>query len=53
MCQIIIIIIIIIIIRSWDSAVCIATDYRLYDRGVGVRVPVGSIILSSQRPDRL
>jgi hypothetical protein len=39
---------------SRDSAVGIATDYGLYDRGVGVRVPVGSRIFSSpRRPDRL
>jgi hypothetical protein len=25
---------------SWDSAVGIATGYRLNDRGVGIRVPV-------------
>jgi hypothetical protein len=32
----------------------IATDYGLGDRGVGVRVPVGSRIFSSpRRPDRL
>jgi hypothetical protein len=40
------------LLRSWDSAVGIATGYRLDDRGVGVRVPVGSRIFSS-RPDRL
>jgi glutamine synthetase len=40
--------------RSRDSAVGIATSYGLDDRGVGVRVPVGSRIFSSQRcPDRL
>jgi hypothetical protein len=39
---------------SWDSVVGIATSYGLGIRGVGVRVPVGSRILSSQRrPDRL
>jgi hypothetical protein len=27
---------------SWNSAVDIATGYGLNDRGVGVRVPVGS-----------
>jgi hypothetical protein len=38
----------------WDSAVGIATGYRLDDRSVGVRAPVGSRILSSpRRPDRL
>jgi hypothetical protein len=37
-----------------DSSVGIATSYGLDDRGVGVRVPVGSGILSSpRRPDRL
>jgi hypothetical protein len=40
--------------RSRDSAVGIATGYGLDDRGVGVRVPVGSRIFSSpRRPDRL
>jgi hypothetical protein len=39
---------------SRDSAVGIATAYGLDDRGVGVRVPVGSRIFSSpRRPDRL
>jgi hypothetical protein len=39
--------------RTWDSAVCIATGYRLDDGGVGVRVSVGSRIFSSScRPDR-
>jgi hypothetical protein len=39
---------------SRDSVVGIATSYGLDDRGVGVRVPVGSIIFSSpDRPDRL
>jgi hypothetical protein len=38
---------------SRDSAVGIATGYGLDDRGVGVRVPVGSRIFSSRRPDRL
>jgi hypothetical protein len=40
---------------SRDSAVGIATGYRLDDQGVvGVRVPVASRILSSpRRPDRL
>jgi hypothetical protein len=32
---------------SRDSAVGIATGYGLDDRGVGVRIPVGSRILSS------
>jgi hypothetical protein len=37
-----------------NSSVGIATGYRLNDRGVGVRVPVGSkIFSSSRRPDRL
>jgi hypothetical protein len=31
----------------------IATSYRLNDRGVEVRVPVASRILSSRRPDQL
>jgi hypothetical protein len=40
--------------RSRDSSVGIATSYGLDDRGIGVRVPVGSRILSSpDRPDRL
>jgi hypothetical protein len=39
---------------SWDSAVGLATGYGLDGRGVGVRVPVGSRIISSpRRPDRL
>jgi hypothetical protein len=44
------------IVGSWqrDSAVGIATGYGLDDRGVGVRVPLGSRIFSSPRlPDRL
>jgi hypothetical protein len=37
-----------------DSAVGIANSYRLDERGVGVRVPVGSRIVSApRRPDRL
>jgi hypothetical protein len=41
-------------IGSRDSVVGTATDYRLHDRGVGVRVPVGPRIFSSpRRPDRL
>jgi hypothetical protein len=32
---------------SWDSSVGIATGYGLNDRGVGVRVPVGSRIFTS------
>jgi hypothetical protein len=40
--------------RSRSSAVGIADGCRLDDRGVGVRVPVGSIIFTSPyRPDRL
>jgi hypothetical protein len=39
---------------SRDSVVGIPTGYGLDDRGVGVRVPVGSRIFSSpRRPDRL
>jgi hypothetical protein len=39
---------------SRDSSVGIATGYGLADRGVGVRVPVGSRIFSSpRRTDRL
>jgi hypothetical protein len=39
---------------SRDSSAGIATGYGLDDRGVGVRVPVGSRIFSSPcRPDRL
>jgi hypothetical protein len=42
------------LIRSRDSAVGIATGYGLDDQRVGVRVPVGSRIVSSpRRPDRL
>jgi hypothetical protein len=41
-------------LRSRDSIVRIATSYGLNDRGVGVRVPLGSrIFSSSRRPDRL
>jgi hypothetical protein len=41
-------------LRSRESAVGIATGYGLGDGGVGVRVPVGSRILSSsRRPERL
>jgi hypothetical protein len=37
-----------------DSIVGLATGYGLDDRGVGVRVPLGSRIFSSpRRPDRL
>jgi hypothetical protein len=39
---------------SWDSVVGISTSYGLDDRGVGIRVPVGSRIFSSPRlPDLL
>jgi hypothetical protein len=39
---------------SRDSAVGIATDYELDDRGVAVRVPAGSTMFSSPRhPDQL
>jgi hypothetical protein len=39
---------------SRDSVVGISTGYVLDDRGVGVRVPVGSRIVSSPlHPDRL
>jgi hypothetical protein len=39
---------------SRDSAVGIATGYWLGDRGVGVRVPVGSRFFTSAcRPDRV
>jgi hypothetical protein len=44
----------IIRLGSRDSSVGIATSYGLDDRGVGVRVPVGSIIFPTpNRPDRL
>jgi hypothetical protein len=36
-----------------DSVVGTATGYGVDDRGVGVRVPVGSRIFSPHRPDRL
>jgi hypothetical protein len=40
--------------RSRDSSVGIVTGYGLDDRGIGVRVPVGSRIFSTpRRPDRL
>jgi hypothetical protein len=41
--------------RSQDNAVGTATGYGMDDRGAGVRVPVGSVILlsSPHRPDRL
>jgi hypothetical protein len=39
--------------RSRNSVVGIATGYRLDDRGVGVRGPVGSrFFFSPRRPDR-
>jgi hypothetical protein len=41
-------------ITSLDSAVGTVTGFGLDDRGVGVRVPVGSRIFTSpSRPDRL
>jgi hypothetical protein len=41
----------VLFLRSRDSSVGIATGYGLDDRGVGVRVPVGSGIFStSSRP---
>jgi hypothetical protein len=41
-------------VRSWDSVVGIATGYGLDDRGVEVRVLIGSRIFSSPcRPDQL
>jgi hypothetical protein len=43
-----------VILKIRDSVVGIATGYGLDDRGVGVRVPVGSRIFSSpRRSDRL
>jgi hypothetical protein len=40
--------------ESRDSSVCTATGYGLDDRGVGVRVPVGSRIFTSlSRSNRL
>jgi hypothetical protein len=41
------------LIRRRDSVVGIGVGYGLDDRGVGVRVPVGSRFFSSCRPDRL
>jgi hypothetical protein len=42
------------LLKSRDSVVSIATGHGMDDRGVGVRVPVGSRIFSSpDRPDRL
>jgi hypothetical protein len=41
-----------LVIRRYDSSVGIATGYRLDDRGVVVRVPVGSIIFTSYSPDQ-
>jgi hypothetical protein len=41
-------------LQGRENVVGIATGYGLDDRGVGVRVPVGSKIFSSpRRPDRL
>jgi hypothetical protein len=43
-----------LLIVDRDSVVGIATGYGLDDRGFGVRVPLGSRILSPQRrPNRL
>jgi hypothetical protein len=43
-----------IYIMNWNGVVGTATGYGLDDRGIGVRVPVGSRIFTSQcRPDRL
>jgi hypothetical protein len=43
-----------VLFSSQDSVVGIATSYWLDDRGIGVRVPVGSRIFSSpNRPDGL
>jgi hypothetical protein len=43
-----------IYIQIRDGAVGIATGYGLDDRGIGVRVPVGSrIFFSPRRPDQL
>jgi hypothetical protein len=45
---------IILVESTRDSVVGIATSYGLDDRGVGVRIPVESIIFfSPRRPDRL
>jgi glutamine synthetase len=42
-----------LLLGSRDSVVGIATSYGLDDRGVGVRVPVGSRMFSSlNHPDR-
>jgi hypothetical protein len=41
------------LIRSRDSVVGIATGYGLDYKGVGVRVPAGSRIFCSYRPDQL
>jgi hypothetical protein len=39
---------------SWVSAISTAPAYGLDDRGVGVRIPIGSRIFPSpRRPDRL
>jgi hypothetical protein len=43
-----------LVLTGRDSTVGIATGYGMDDRGVGIRVPVGSRIFSSPgRPDRL
>jgi hypothetical protein len=43
-----------LLFRSRGSIVGIVTSFGLEDRGVGVRVPVGSrIFCSPNRPDRL
>jgi hypothetical protein len=39
--------------ERWRGGSGIATGYELDDREVGVRVPVGSRIFSSRRPDWL
>jgi hypothetical protein len=42
-----------LLVISQDSAVGIATDYRLDDQEVGGQVPVGTrIFFSPRRPDR-
>jgi hypothetical protein len=41
------------IVRSRNTVVGTATGYGLDDRGVGVRVPLGSRMLSPRGPDRL
>jgi hypothetical protein len=40
--------------KSQDSVVVIANDFRLDDREVGVRIPVGArVVTFSMRPDWL